>query len=292
MKSFLFEQYGYYPIDLKDGMYTIDGWKFKLIEVEFDESNLDKIDEYLEKVKNNFNNLGPYIIKTRLNNKMSFYDNKKYVLISIKENTVSFSDLNKFHIIFNDNQSIDLREVLKAWQVRSSIIEQDGLMSLRVDSPFYSDNLECTMFCLGMCQNAMQYLSEAVQDYGNKLDNLTITHKRIYNFDSFDFFNPFNFVIDHPIRDFVELYRNDFINLAGLIELLEFYKIDSKLATIFIARLMYPVNVFDALEENVEKKEKNLKLNYFIEKEFYKIKNVYQFFREKYNIRPINWLEK
>ena len=70
--------------------------------------------------------------------------------------------------------------------------------------------------------------------------------------DTFDFFNPFNFVFDHPIRDFAELYKNNVIDFANLISILEYYRLDSKIATLFVARLLYPSEVFDALEDNLE----------------------------------------
>ena len=108
---------------------------------------------------------------------------------------------------------------------------------------------------------------------------------------SFDFFDPFNFIIDHPIRDYVELYKNNVIEFLDLVSILEFYRMDTKIATLFMARLMYPSEILDALEENVDKKDKSFRINYSIEKEVLKIKKAYLYFKKKYNIRPIYWLE-
>ena len=89
----------------------------------------------------------------------------------------------------------------------------------------------------------------------------------------------------------MELYRNDIVDIGDLIDIFKFYDMDSKLASLFIARLLYPVKVLDLLEAQIENKDKNFNLKYSIEKEMLKIKKAYIYFREKYNIRPIDWLE-
>jgi hypothetical protein len=111
------------------------------------------------------------------------------------------------------------------------------------------------------------------------------------DFNSFDFFNPFNFVIDHPIRDFVELYRNDVLDFNDLVDVLEYYQIDYKIASFFIARLLYPVRLMDLLEDNIGSRDKDFRLSCSVEKELSKIKKAYIYFKEKYNIRPIDWLD-
>ena len=102
-------------------------------------------------------------------------------------------------------------------------------------------------------------------------------------------FNPFNFIVDHPLRDYVELYKNDFIDYRSMVNALEYYEIDSKLASVIVARVLYPTRVFDLLEDGYYDTCK--KINYSIEKEIAKIKNVYLYFKKKYRIRPILWLE-
>ena len=292
MLSFLFEQYGYYPNNLMGNTFFVGEWEFRLIEVDYNEEGIKKIDEYCENVKNIFLGNGPYIIKTRQNNKLSFYDNKNYVLVCVKKGIIGFKDINKLHVIFKDNDaSLNLSMLLEAWKKRTEEIEVNAISSLRVDSVYYSNNLKVSVFCLGMATNAVQYLSDLISDYGEKIEDVTITHKRISDLNGFDFFNPFNYVFDHPIRDYVELYRNDIVDIKDLIDIFQFYDIDYKIAALFIARLLYPVNVLDSLESQIQNKDKNLNLKYYIEKEILKIKKAYIYFRKKYNVRPIDWLE-
>lgn len=291
MHSFLFEQYGYYPNLVKDTFF-IDGWEFRLIEIEDDEENINRIESYVTSLREKFGGKGAHVVKTRYGDKISFYDNKKFVLISVFKSDMEIIDLNKLHLIGSENdKSVDLKELVNYWQFRMEKIEKDGIESLRFDDMWYSDNLEIVMFVLGLCQNAIQYLSEIIEFYGNEINNVTITHKRLKNLNSFDFFNPFNLIVDHPLRDLVELYKNNYIDITDLSEIIEFYKFDDKLAALFIARLLYPSSVFDLLEENVELREKNFKINYSVEREINKIKKAYLYFKQKYNIRPISWLD-
>ncbi len=291
MLPFLFEQYGYYP-NLQDNRFFIEGWEFRLIEVDCDEEFVEIIEKYNNVIRENFDGRGVHILKTRYNQKISCYDNKKFVLMSAYRSEVNISDFNKLHLLFNEHyKSVDLKELLNLWQTRMTTLENEGIQSLRIDGNYYSDNLEKSMFAFGLCQNAIQYLSELIDDYGSIVDNVTITHGRIKRMDAFDFFNPFNFVFDHPIRDFAELYKNNVIDFTNLISIFEYYRLDAKIATLFVARLLYPSEVLDALEDNLEEKEKTFKINYFPEKELLKIKKAYLYFKDKYNIRPIYWLE-
>lgn len=292
MLTFLFEQYGYYPNDLNGNYFTVDKWKFKLIQVECEESYLSEINEYLKNVRQAFQNCGVYIIKTRYNNFISLYDGKKYVLISINHMDMSLRDLNKFHCLFIENQKkVDLNHIIKVWQERVSMIENNAVNSLRLDSVYYKSNLETTMFCLGMSQNAIQYLSETITDYGKTIENVTVVHKRINDLNSFDFFNPFNMIIDHPIKDLSELYKSGFINFEELAEELKYYNLNSKIASVLMARLMYNSSVFDQIENNIEKKDLSFKINYNVETNFMKLKKAYTLLKNEYNIRPIDWLE-
>ncbi len=292
MLTFLFEQYGYYPKDFQENFFCIDNWLFRLIETEESDEYISQVDEYAQNIRKNFFDKGPYIIRTRSGKISSFYDNKKYVLVSIQKGKLSLKDLNKFHYIFKEEgKSVNLKDLLTTWERRHEDIEREALYALRIDSVYYKNNLEISMFSLGLAQNALQYLSELILDYGEIVEEVSIVHKRLNNLDSFDFFNPFNFVVDHPLRDLVELYKSNFLHFDDLVSLLDYYKMESKLASLFMSRILYPAKIFDCLEEKVIKKEQNFKINYNIENEMQKIKKIYKYLKDKYNIRPINWLD-
>lgn len=293
MITFLFEQYGYYPKDLsKDNSFEIDNWLFRLIEIEYEDSFIESVDRYITELRDYFEAKGSFIIKTRFNKKVSIYDGKRYVLVSVNKCNMSLQDLNKLHCAFIEKDKyVDLNNLFATWEERISIIDAEAVSSLRIDSVYYKNNIEITMFCLGLAQNALQYLSEVILDYDKKVENVTITHKRLKNLNSFDFWNPFNLIIDHPLRDLVELYKNDFIQFDELLYLFEYYNMEIKTASLFMARLLYPGEIFDRLDDNIKEKSTSFKLVYNIEREMQKIKKVYLYLKDKYGIRPIIWLE-
>ena len=292
MKTFLFEQYGYYPKMFENYSFQLNGWKFKLEQVDLKDDVLEYICEYLEYIRNIFSGEGSFIVKNRSGKNTSFYDNKKYVLVSNKERKMTLKDFNVLHYLcIEKEKTINLKNLILVWRERMDIIERESIYSLRLDSVYYRENYEISLYGLGLAQNALQYLNECIEIYGEELGGLTLTHKRVNDMDSFSFFNPFNLVIDHPIRDLSELYKNNCIEYSELIEILECYKLDEKLASIMMARLLYPCKIFDLLDGDVVKKDVNLKIDYSIEKEFAKLKKIYVFLRTQYKIMPIVWLE-
>lgn len=291
MLSFLFEQYGYYPNNFIDGTFEVDGWIFKFIEVEKIEL-IDEIDKFIENIRNNFSNIGIYIIKSRNNEKITYYDGKPFVLMAVIKCKLKIEDLNKFHVLLKTmDDYVDLNKLCFLWEKKMNFIEQECTLLIKNDSACYKENLECIMFSLGLCQNAVQYLKDTAMDYDNIVSELTISHKRLSSLEACEVFNPFNFVVDHPLRDYVELYKNDVIDLETMIKCLEYYDISPKLASVIVARLLYPSVVFDCLENNYYDCKKKEKIDYNIEKEILKIKNVYMYFKKKYQLRPILWLD-
>lgn len=289
MKTFLFEQYGYYPEFFENNQFSIDNWLFKLIEIDYDDELIKKIDEYLSYVREKFANKGAFIIKTRFGKLTSVYDGKRYVLVSNYKTNITLKDINTFHYLFQEqNKNLDLQNLLSVWEERTANIEKSVVGSLRIDSIYYQKNLEVTMYALGLAQNAMQYISEIIFDYRDKIENLTLTHRRLSSFDSFEFFNPLNYIVDHPLRDIAELYKNNLLQYDDLIEFMRYYKFDGQTASLLMARIMYPNTIFDLLENT---NDAGLRLNYNIEKENLKIKSIYLYLKKQYNIRPINWLE-
>ncbi len=292
MISFIFEQYGYYPKNIASNTFEVDNWIFKLIEVDYSEEYLNLIDSYIDVVRKKFINSGIFIIKSRFGKKVVDYDNKKYVLISCLKSNLNIKDLNKFHSIFKMSQEkVNLINLLNTWENRLDYIEKNAITSLRIDSVYYKENLQNSMYLIGITQNSIQYLSEYILDFDVEIKDVTLTHKRLENLNSFDFFNPFNYIIDHPIRDLVELYKHNSISFNDLIELFDFYELNSKLATYAMIRYLYPGKELDELENNINKNYSGFKLKYNLESELQKTKKIYYYLKEKYNIRPINWLE-
>lgn len=293
MKTFLFEQYGYYPKEITDNDFIIDGWMFKLIPTDLDTNTFDEIEKYVGILNKEFNNKGPFIVKNKFNSNIATLNNINYVLITSYICNMNLTDLLKFHFLFyKEDEYIELDKVLEVWKNRVENIEKKLSSYLRVDSIYYKKNLDIVMFCIGLSINAMQYLSDIIFNYSNKLYGTSIVHKRLYNLNSFDFFNPLNFIVEHPIKDICMLYQNDYLSFDEFESMLNNYKLDIISATFLMARLLYRVDVYDFLEtkRDLDSKDQNIKFN--LEKEIYKLKKAYSLLKLKYLIRPIDWLEE
>ena len=165
---------------------------------------------------------------------------------------------------------------------------------LKIDDFTYPIILKETIFAIGLCSNAIEYLTDLKEDYGNEVKNLCYAHKRLYDLTSFDLFNPFNIVIDSPTRDLAFLYKEKAINLNELISIIDYYKLDQMEISLLMARALFPTATFDILEDYFALK-KDIKLS--IVKKHKKTKRevnllveLHKRLVEKYKIRPIEWL--
>ena len=292
MKNFLFEQYGYYPKDIKETSFILNGWIFKLMDTDLNNEKISMIVEYTKKLNQHFNNKGPFIIKNKANSNISILNNKNYVLISILKSNMNFQDLLDFHYLFyKEDEFIDLDKILLVWKDRVDMIEKKLNTHLRVDSVYYKHNLDVSVFTIGLAVNAMQYLSDMINNYNNKLYGVTITHKRLRDLSSFDFLNPFNFIVETPLKDICLLYQSNYISFEEFKNIVQKYKLDLQSATFLLARLLYRADIFDQIEDKRDLEQGDQQIKFNFEKEMYKIKKAYAFLKENYSIRPIEWLE-
>ena len=288
MKTFLYEQYGYY-FDLdEEWSFEFENFKFKLIKVTLGEEEFVSMENHLKVIKEKFNNLGPHLIKNKYNKYISYLNNEGFALIAIYKKEMTFADLKLFHDLFFDYQNkIELKTLLSVWKNRVEAIEKNISSFLNSNDFFYLENMEKIMFYLGLATNAMQYVSDIMYDHGENVYGVCLSHKRLFSLNSFEFLNPMNFLVSSPYKDISMLYQRDLIDDKSLECLLSEYKVDPLGAKLLMARLLYRCDFFDVLE----KKESLHTEIYNIEREISKIKKAYSLLRTKYQIRPIDWLE-
>lgn len=293
MKNFLFEYYGYYPKELMDNSFILDGWMFKLIPTELNSDGVNAIDGYVGVLNETFFNKGPFIIKNKANSNLSTLNDINYVLVSCFITNMNLNDLIKFHKLFYRNDEyVELNKILEVWKNRVDDIEKKLNSKLRVDSIYYKYNLDMSMFALGLAINAMQYLSDIIYNYDNKLYGITIVHKRLKDLNSFDFLNPFNFLVESPIKDIVMLYQSNYISFDEFASLVTNYDLTIEHASFLFARLLYRCDVFDFIEKKRDLDSKDEKMNFNIEKEMNKLKKAYSLLKNMFSIRPLDWLEE
>lgn len=298
MRAFLYDKYGYYPDEEYSTSFTYQGWFFKLEISEKNDYELASLKKLLNDINNSFQNLGSDIVLTRDGHYVTTSEYGPVVLVTIKEGKVTIDTLFKMHQMFYNQfqNQLTVSYLRNLWLNKINTIEERIIPSLPNDNKEFSSLYILSMYALGSAENAIQYLLDIIYYYGNEIKNTSLVHKRIDELNSFYLFNPFNLIIDSPMRDLAELYKNDLLSLEQLYDLLKRYPLTSLDASLLLARCLYPNQIFDLLEDYYElKKDITNRVNQLIisinSKEF-KLKKLHKFLVSNYQIRPISWLDK
>lgn len=297
MRDFIFDQYGYYYSDSDASEFEFKGYEFKVMAHSLTENDLINMEEYIQYLYSKLN-INPHcrIVK----NRAGLYGvESKYGTVSLVsclkkdyklDNLISFQ-----HLEINElSKPYTISNLSTLWEEKLNLIEEKCVPYLKIDDFTYPIILKETIFAIGLCSNAIEYLTDMKEDYGNEVKNLCYAHKRLYDLTSFDLFNPFNIVIDSPTRDLAFLYKEKAINLNELISIIDYYKLDQMEISLLMARALFPTATFDILEDYFALK-KDIKLS--IVKKHKKTKRevnllveLHKRLVEKYKIRPIEWL--
>ena len=298
MRAFLYDKYGYYPDEEYSTSFTYQGWFFKLEISEKNDYELASLKKLLNDINNSFQNLGSDIVLTRDGHYVTTSEYGPVVLVAIKEGKVTIDTLFKMHQMFYNQfqNQLTVSYLRNLWLNKINTIEERIIPSLPNDNKEFSSLYILSMYALGSAENAIQYLLDIIYYYGNEIKNTSLVHKRIDELNSFYLFNPFNLIIDSPMRDLAELYKNDLLSLEQLYDLLKKYPLTSLDASLLLARCLYPNQIFDLLVDYYElKKVITNRVNQLIisinSKEF-KLKKLHKFLVSNYQIRPISWLDK
>lgn len=297
MRDFIFDQYGYYYSDSDASEFEFKGYEFKVMAHSLTENDLINMEEYIQYLYSKLNiNPHCHIVK----NRAGLYGvESKYGTVSLVsclkrdyklDNLISFQ-----HLEINElSKPYTISNLSNLWEEKLNLIEEKCVPYLKIDDFTYPIILKETIFAIGLCSNAIEYLTDMKEDYGNEVKNLCYAHKRLYDLTSFDLFNPFNIVIDSPTRDLAFLYKEKAINLNELISIIDYYKLDQMEISLLMARALFPTATFDILEDYFALK-KDIKLS--IVKKHKKTKRevnllveLHKRLVEKYKIRPIEWL--
>lgn len=296
MRAFIYDKYGYYSENEDDTTFMIKDWKYELLVVEKEEIEIQKQEEYLQIICQNFSNMGVSVIKNRDGNYLSSTDFGNVVLLAIKQVPINIDDLIKFHRIFamQGKMNFTIGEIVKLWEDKVDLIEKRIIPSIKIDDFSYATAMEITIHGIGLAENAIQYLSELALDFGKEVPNLTLTHKRLNSLDASIFLNPFNFIVDSPMRDLAELYKAGNMQLDQLLNTLNIYNINSFEASLLFARVLFPTCLFDCLEDHFgDRKDVRsdiFKFRQTIQENESRIKLLHQALFNTYHIRPISWL--
>ena len=297
MRAFIYDKYGYYPDEEYSTSFEYQGWFFKLEICEKNDTELHSLRLLLNELNQNYDNLGSDIILSRDGHYVSNSEYGPVVLVAIKEGEVNINDLFKMHQLYFQrfNNKLLISHLRNLWLNKIQNIEERILPILPLDDKEFSLLYNLSEYALGLAENAIQYLLDVALFYGDEIKNTTLSHKRIDELNSFYLFNPFNLIIDSPMRDLAELYKNNILSLEQLFDLLKRYQINSLDASLLFARCLYPNQIFDILEDYYElKKDVKKRVEYYnktLTQFEFKLRKLHKFLVNNYQIRPISWLE-
>ena len=237
------------------------------------------------------------IVLNKNNQIITMVNNVPYVLL--KDNTIN-KRINMNDILYLQNNSINIyndkllfrNNWITLWEIKIDYYES-RLKEMDNKYPLLSNTLD---YYIGLGENAISYLV----NNNIKVNDLVLSHKRIKMDDSsFEFYNPFNYILDSRVRDFSEyiksLFFKDMItfeNFEGYLNMLNFNKDEYIL---LISRLLYPSYYFDLFDDIVNNNEdeniiknvinKNNDYILFLKNTFY-----YIIYKKRINIPIIEWI--
>ncbi len=225
------------------------------------------------------------IIKNRMGDIVTPYNNKNYILM--EKETKKISNIPPI-IVKNTDYLLDRSNWYELWRNKNDYYEYQ-MNHIRGKYKIIDESID---YYIGIAENAISYISYNIK----KINNVKmICHKRI-NAD--EYFNPLNCVIDYQERDIGEYLKYIFwSNEYKKINLNDFFakKINHNIINynLLYARILYPTEYFDKYDQIVNSLAEAEKLNSIIKRqkeyELY-INNIYEII-SKYSVIPkIDWL--
>lgn len=239
------------------------------------------------------------IILNKDNQIITFVNNTPYILLkdNVKNNQININD-----ILYIQNNTINILKDKKLfrnnwinmWKAKIDYYEQ--LMN-NISNKYKILNNTIDYY-IGLGENAISYL------VNNKITNniLCLSHKRIdVNKNSFDFYNPINYILDNRVRDFSEYTKNLFflgkISINNYKYFLDYMNFTREEYILLISRLLFPTFYFDMydniinynLDEIVIEDIINNTDNYI---SFIRDVMMYIIYQKRINIPFIEWIIK
>lgn len=297
MASFIFDEYGYIVDDEKNE-FSYNGYDFKLIAHDKTEEEVIELQSVLTRLKSTL----PFpvsgdIVRTRSNKLVIENEFGPVSLISFKHQeytrnaVLTMMELGKN---YKKQIKFDIDDLIELWEEKIALIEDKYMQAISIDDYAYPVLNTETIYALGLANNAVAYLVDIKYDYGVDIGELTMVHKRINSLYAVDIFNPFNIILDSPVRDIAYLYRLKELNENDVLNLVKQLALTPKDLSLLIARLLFPTITFDLLEDqyNIKKDIKRELLEGYKSsiEELRRIRNIVELLVKYYSVRPIDWL--
>ena len=297
MDTFIFDKFGYRVDKEITKEFEIDNWVFKLEANQKNENELIELNNFIINVDETLFKRGVRIIPSRDNRLSVESEFSKVSLVAVNKFNISINDLLFMHRQYSSTNNVNyssLSAIKEIWINKVDMIENKILPSLKIDNFLFEKINSLIIYSLGLGENAIEYIQDIILDFDEKIEEVTLSHKRFNKFDSYELLNPFNLIVDSPMRDIADLYNIDIINQNNLDQVLNSYNLSIKSASLLFSRILFPSFLFDLLEEQYVTRgdiRKEL-LDYYnnLEVKIDKIKYIHKYLVDRYGIRPLNWL--
>ena len=241
------------------------------------------------------------IVINKDGNLITVIDNKPYVLLKVKN--ISNEEISIFDI--KNNLYVDVTGKLniinhfpwiKLWERKIDNLEDWFLNK----TSKYKELYALFNYYIGISENALLYLKQTlINEQIEESDNLMIQHSRVgVNTSLYEYYDPINIIIDHHSRDISEYVKSSFLNYNWDIRLLDDYLKKNHFSRyglmVMYSRILFPSFFFDYLDKMISE-NKNIDLLYLESRtnEFQDyLKQISNFFVDKYNIEPVEWIIK
>ena len=185
------------------------------------------------------------IILNKDNQIVTFVNNTPYILIrdDVKTKKLTIND-----ILYIQNNTINIIgdkklyriDWIKMWQIKIDYYE-DLMINIKKRYSLLYSNID---YYIGLGENAISYLV-----YNNVKDNnVCLSHKRINtNKNTFDYYNPINYILDNRTRDISEYIKDLFFsnnNLDLIMYYLNYINLSKEEYILLISRLLFPTYFF------------------------------------------------
>ena len=293
MKNFIYDRYGYFNEEDKE-CFDYEGFHFGVERNDKSPQETENMNQYIIAFSSNTFGKRGYIVPTRDNQLITLSEFGAVSLVAVENFAVGIEDIKRIHYLtMNTDNKSRLSYVKNRWIAKLSLIREKIMPSLKIDEYYYQMVMISLTQAIGLADNAVAYLEDTIIDYGDQLKVTALSHKRMH-LDSYDLLNPFNLIVDSPMRDFAELYKNEEIEIDQLISVLYEYQSNPKEVSILLSRVLYPTRLFDLIEDHYQKRgdiTKEIERYYRdASRQIERIKKLHNYLVNNYGIRKINWL--
>lgn len=228
---------------------------------------------------------------------ITMLNNESYVLVKdetngkkISINDILFLQNNTFNIL-NNRDNISTKWI-NLWSQKIDNYE----FQFKEISGKYKLLSESIYYYIGLGENAISYL------VNNKIsiNSSVVSHRRIDCFmNSFDFYNPINYILDSRVRDFSEYIKSMFfhedISFNSIMNYLNYLNFNREEYILFISRLLFPTYFFDIYDDIVGNGSSEETIKKILNKNddyISFLKNIFYFiiYTKRVNIPVIEWI--